>query len=279
MTEHDSSAGRAMRVALAGFGTVGQELARRLAGGAIPDLRLSAIAARDLDKARRNSAHLMPPPLVVPVAELPEHAEVIVECATGAAFPEIARAALEAGRILVPVSVGALASHPEIMELAGRHGGTIRVASGAMLGLDAIRGAAEGEIRSIRLLSSLRPDSLAREPYIVERGFDFSTPPAARVMVFEGSAGEAARAFPNHFNVAVTLSLAGIGFERTAVEVWADPEVPGAVHHVEVDADHIQLSMTSRNRPSPTNPRTSRSVAPSVMAALRSLVAPLQVGS
>lgn len=279
MTARDLGPERSLRVALAGFGTVGRELARRLASGAIPQMRLTAIAARDLDKARRNSADLVPPPVVVPVAELPDHAEVIVECATGAAFPEIARAALEAGRILVPVSVGALASHPEIIELAGRHGGTIRLASGAMLGLDAIRGAAEGEISSVRLTSSLRPDSLAREPYIIERGFDFSRPPAEPVMVFEGTAGEAARAFPNHFNVAVTLSLAGIGLERTEVEVWADPDVPGAVHHVEVDADHIQLSMTSRNRPSPTNPRTSRSVAPSVMAALRSLVSPIQVGS
>lgn len=277
--EHEPGATRTMRVALAGFGTVGQELARRLAGGAIAQMRLVAISARDLDKARRNSAHLDPPPAVVRVAELPDLAEVIVECATGAAFPEIARTALKAGRILVPVSVGALASHPEIIELAGCHGGVIRVASGAMLGLDAIRGAAEGEIRSVRLTSSLRPDSLAREPYIIERGFDFASPPAARAKVFEGTAGEAARAFPNHFNVAVTLSLAGIGLERTEVEVWADPEVPGAVHHVEVDADHIQLSMTSRNRPSPSNPRTSRSVAPSVMAALRSLVAPLQIGS
>jgi aspartate dehydrogenase len=71
MMEHDPEAMRAMRVALAGFGTVGQELARRLAGGAIPEMALVAISARDLEKARRNSAHLTPPPIVVPVAELP----------------------------------------------------------------------------------------------------------------------------------------------------------------------------------------------------------------
>ena len=61
--------------------------------------------------------------------------------------------------------------------------------------------------------------------------------------------------------------------------VLADPGVPGAVHHVEVEAADIQLSLTSRNRPSATNPRTSRAVAPSVLAALRALVAPVQVGS
>ena len=268
-----------LRVALAGFGTVGQELARRLAAGAIPAVRLTAIAARDLDRARAHSAALEPRPLVVPVAALPEHADVVVECATGDALPEIARATLGAGKLLVPVSVGGLAAHPEVLEWAGAHGGRIRVATGALPGLDAIRTAAEGEIRSLRLTSRIRPDSLVREPYIRERGFDFTQPPEKPVQVFQGTAKEAALAFPKHFNVAVTLSLAGIGLDRTEVVVLADPGVPGAVHNVEVEAADIQLSLTSHNRPSATNPRTSRAVAPSIMAALRALVAPVQVGS
>ncbi len=268
-----------MRVALAGFGTVGREIARRLTAGAIPEVRLTAISARDLDKARAASAHLEPRPRVVPVAELPEHADVVVECATGDALPAIAEATLCAGRTLVPVSVGGLAAHPEVLELAGRHGGRIRIATGALPGLDAIRTAAEGGIRSLSLNSRVRPDSLARESYILERGFDFTTPPKEAVQVFEGSAREAALAFPRHFNVAVTLSLAGIGLDRTRITVWADPDVPGAVHNVEVEGEDIQLSLTSHNRPSATNPRTSRAVAPSVLAALRAIAAAVQVGS
>jgi aspartate dehydrogenase len=268
-----------MRVALAGFGTVGQELARRLAAGAIPKVRLVAISARDLDKARANSAGLEPRPLVVPVAELPRHADVVVECATGEALPEIAKATLEAGKVLVPVSVGGIAARPEILDLAQRHGGRIKVATGALPGLDAIRVAAEGGIRSLTLISRIRPDSLVREAYVVERGFDFTKPLEAPVKVFAGSAREAALAFPKHFNVAVTLALAGIGFERTRIEVWAEAGLPGAIHKVVVEADDIELELQSRNRPSATNPRTSRAVAPSILAALRSLVAPVQIGS
>ena len=113
----------------------------------------------------------------------------------------------------------------------------------------------------------------------VRRGFDFRQPLAAAVKVFEGSAGEAAAAFPRHFNVAISLSLAGVGFDRTRVEIWADPDIPGAIHNVEVEADEVVLSLTSRNRPSDSNPKTSRIIAPSVLAALRSMVAPLHVGS
>ena len=266
-------------VGLAGFGTVGQELARRLTAGAIPELELTAVAAIDLEKARANAAKLVKPPRVVPLDELPRHAEIIVECATAMAFPEVARTVLTAGRTLIAVSAGGVPNCPEMVELARRHGGRIKIASGALPGLDAIRGAKEGQIRSVKLTSQLKPESLAHEDYIRSKGFDFSTPPAAPVKVFEGSAGEAAAAFPRHFNVAITLSLGGIGFDRTQVEVWCNPHVPGAVHQVEVDADDIGLTMISRNRPSPTNPRTSRMVAPSIMAALRALVDPLQVGS
>jgi Domain of unknown function DUF108 len=104
---------------------------------------------------------------------------------------------------------------------------------------------------------------------VLSLGFDFSSrPPSEPVRVFEGSAREAAQAFPRHFNVAVALSIAGIGFDRTEIEVWADPEVAGAVHQIEVDAEDIGLVLISRNQPS-ANPRTSRIVAPSILAGLR----------
>jgi aspartate dehydrogenase len=275
MTEASQPPGR---VALAGFGTVGRMLAERLSAGAIPELRLTAVSARDLARASENSAHLNPRPAVVPVAELPDHADIVVECATGDALPEIARAVLTAGKTLVPVSVGAIARHPEIIDLARRHGGRIRIPSGTMVGMDALRGAAEGDIRSVRLQSRIRPDSLAREAYIIEQGHDFSTPPAQAIQVFTGTAAGAAAAFPKHFNVAVTLSLAGIGMDRTSVEVWADPDIPGAIHQVDVEAAEITFTSISRNLPS-ENPRTSRIVAPSILAALRALVSPIQVGS
>ncbi len=270
---------RQTRIGLAGFGTVGQDVARRLDSGALPEAVLNAVTARDLDKARANAARLTHPVTVVPLAELPHYADVICECATAGALPEIARAVLGAGKTLVIVSAGGIPDFPDMVDYARAHGGRIRIASGALPGLDAIRGANEGQIRSVKLRTQLRPDSLVKEDYIRARGFDFTTPPAAPVKVFHGTAGEAAAAFPRHFNVAITLSLGGIGFERTQVEVWADPTVPGAIHNVEVDSEDVGLTLVSRNRPSATNPRTSRMVAPSIMAALRSMVATLQVGS
>jgi aspartate dehydrogenase len=146
-------------------------------------------------------------------------------------------------------------------------------------GLDGIRTAAEDEIRSVRLVSRIRPESLAHEDHVRRLGFDFTTPPAEARKVFEGTAREAALAFPRHFNVAVTVSLAGIGLDRTLVTMYADSAIAGTVHLIEVDAENVQLRLECRNRPSATNPRTSRAVAPSILAALRAMVAPVQVGS
>jgi aspartate dehydrogenase len=269
----------AVTVGLAGFGNVGQELARRLSEGAIPEAGLIAVTARNLDRARSATRIFDPTPKVVPLDELARLCDVVIECATADAFPEIARAVVEAGKILIAVSAAGLVNCPELVDLAREHGGRVRVASGALPGLDIIRSAAEGRITSVHLRTRLRPVSMAHEPYVRQRGFDFEqAPPSAPVLIFEGTGAEAARAFPRHFNVAVALSLGGIGLDRTTVEVWVDPDVPGAIHQVEVDADEIGLTMISRNRPS-TNPRTSRIVVPSVLAALRALVAPLQVGS
>jgi aspartate dehydrogenase len=96
--------------------------------------------------------------------------------------------------------------------------------------------------------------------------------------VFEGSARDAARGFPANVNVAAALSLAGIGPDRTTVEIWADPGVDRNIHEIEVEADSARLFLRIENVPS-ENPRTGRITALSVVAALRALASPLKVGT
>lgn len=265
-------------VALAGFGAVGQELARRLLAGDVPGVHLAAVTARDLVRARERARALDPELPVVPLAELARHAELVVECATAAAFPEIARTVLSAGGTLIAVSVAGILDVPEAFELARRHHGRLHVASGALPGLDIVRALRERGIDEITLTSRIRASALSAEPWIRSRGFDFTQPPTEPVTVFSGTAMEAAGAFPRHFNVAIALSLAGVGFERTRVVIVADPDIPGPVHRVEVRARDADLTLESRNRAS-ENPRTARIVAPSLLAALRSYVDPVRVGT
>jgi aspartate dehydrogenase len=97
--------------------------------------------------------------------------------------------------------------------------------------------------------------------------------------VFEGSAREGARGFPANVNVAAALSLAGIGPNRTRLEIWADPGLARNTHRIVVEADSARFEMQIENVPTEDNPRTGKITALSVIAALRALTATLRVGS
>lgn len=265
-------------VGICGFGAIGQKVARALDAGGVEGMRLAAISARDLDGARARSADFAVPPEAVPAERLPELADVVVECAPSAVFDTVARATVEAGRVLMPLSVGALLERMELVERARQTGARIIVPTGAIIGLDAVRAMAEGEIRSVTLETRKPPKGLAGAPHLVGNGIsvDGLTEPK---LVFRGTAREAARGFPANVNVAAALSLAGIGPDRTTVEIWADPGVDRNVQSVRIASDSAEAEMAIRNIPSDENPRTGRITALSVLACLRRMTAPLVAGT
>jgi aspartate dehydrogenase len=140
-----------------------------------------------------------------------------------------------------------------------------------------MRAAAEGTIHSVTMVTRKPPKGLDGARYLVERGISVANL-TAPLKVFEGSAREGVRGFPENVNVAVALSLAGIGPDRTRLEIWADPGVDRNTHRIEVESDTSRFSMQIANVPS-DNPRTGKIVPLSATAALRGLVAELKVGT
>src|SRR3977135_492172 len=125
--------------------------------------------------------------------------------------------------------------------------------------------------------SDTPPGGLVGAPYLVKNNISLEGLNTAKC-VFTGSAREAAAGFPANVNVVAALSLAGIGPDRTTIELWADPAVTRNCHSIEVDADSARFSLAIENIPS-ENPKTGRITALSVLAALRKLNAPLRVGT
>ena len=72
--------------------------------------------------------------------------------------------------------------------------------------------------------------------------------------------------------------MAGIGPDRTTIEIWADPGVTRNIHRIELDSDAAKLSMEIENLPS-ENPRTGKITAQSVVALLRKMRATVAVGT
>jgi aspartate dehydrogenase len=265
-----------MTVAIAGLGAIGLPLARALDAG-VDGLRLIAIACQDRIKGRANLAGFQSAPRLVEIPELAD-ADIVVECAPAAIFERIALPALEAGRIFVPASVGALLPRMHLAKLARQTGARIIVPTGALLGLDAVRAAAEGPIDSVTIETRKPPMGLIGAPYLVKHGIDVLdlTQP---LLVFDGNALDAAAGFPANVNVAAALALAGIGPIRTQVRIWADPGVTRNIHTVRVESEAARFTMTIENVPSIENPRTGQLTSLSLLACLRGLVSPLKVGS
>ncbi len=269
--------GTGLTVAIAGLGAIGFQVARRLDDG-IDGLALAAVSARDLGRARRRVAGFAVPPRVMPVAALADAAEVIVECTPAAVFREVALPAIEAGRIVRPLSVGQVLVNRDLLDLAAERGARIIAPTGALLGLDAVRAAAEGDIESVTMVTRKPPRSLAGAPHLERHGISvdgLSQP----LKVFEGNALEAAEGFPANLNVGAALSLAGIGPERTRIEIWADPGVERNTHRIRVEADTTRFEMTIEGVPTESNPATGKLTPLSVIATLRDLASPVRIGT
>ena len=267
---------RELTVAVGGFGAIGRRVAEALDRG-IPGLRLVAVSARDIEKAKRGMSAFSRLVPVLPLNALADVADVVVDAAPAPALRELAEPALRAGRQLIVISVGALLQAGDLIELARRHRAQIIVPSGALLGLDGVTAAAEGKINAVRMISRKPVKGLLGAAHLVAKGIDISNLKEP-MKVFSGSAAEAAIGFPENLNVAAALGLAGIGVERTMIEVWADPKLARNTHRIEVDADSATFSMTIENIPS-ENPKTGRITALSIIACLRKLTAPLRIGA
>jgi len=268
---------RRIRVAVAGLGAIGQALALRLAGGAVPSVELVAVAARDLDKAARFVATLAHPAKVLPVEALEPEADLVIECAPAAVLGDIIGPFLRAKKQALVLSVGALLSRSDLIDLAKQTGGSILVPTGALIGLDAMLAAAEGTITSVRMVTRKPPGGLVGAPHLVANNISIEglTEPKR---VFTGTARDAAKGFPANLNVAVALALAGVGPDKTVLEIWADPTVTRNTHTISVESDSARFTMTIENIPS-ENPKTGRIVAQSVIALLRKMSATLKVGT
>ena len=265
------------RVALGGLGAIGFKVARELDKG-IPGLSLTAISAHDREGGASRVADFAEPPPVMPLDTLSDHADVVVECAPASVFEQVAVPAIEAGCIFMPMSSAALLVRPKLITRAQETGARIIIPTGALIGFDAVRAAAEGNIKSVRMKSIKPIEGLINSPHLKDHGID-PTHLKARTKIFDGTALEAAASFPANVNITAALSLAGIGPDKTMLEIWADPHAKRNVHTVEVEAAETRFSVCIEGIPSPENPASGLLTPLSLIAALRGLTATLRVGS
>lgn len=235
-----------------------------------PQLRVDYViaSAGSEDLVRQRLASFRQPPQVLTALPADARPDLLVECAGHRAIEEHVLPALERGIACLIVSVGALSEVDlvERLEAAAQRGNTrIELLPGAIGGIDALSAAKVGGLDAVSYTG--RKPATAWKNTPGELACDLDTITEATV-IFQGSAREAARLYPKNANVAATLSLAGLGLDRTQVTLIADPSSDENVHQYEARGAFGRFELSLRGKPLLANPKTSALTVYSVVRAL-----------
>jgi aspartate dehydrogenase len=243
-----------VKIGIVGCGTIGSGVARAIEAGTIPAV-LAGLHNRTQARAEALARSLSPSPPILGLSQLVQASDLVVEAATRESLTRIVPACLRERKDVFVISVGGLLDHPEWFREAEERGCSILLPSGAIAGLDGIRGAAAGRLDSVTITTRKPPRGLAGAPYVVEHNINLDAL-TEETLIFEGTAREACRGFPSNVNVSAALSLAGVGPDKTRVRIVAVPGGAFNQHRIEARGEFGRLVVEIENVPSSTNPRT-----------------------
>lgn len=269
-----------LKIGVIGCGAIGTQICRAIDDGII-NAELVAVYDRNKEKCERLIALLKSKPEITLPEGLISIADIVVESASQLAVMEYGLSVLESGKDLMVLSTGALLDSKLLNELVNKaweRKCKIYVPSGAIAGIDGLKSASMASINKVVLSTTKNPDGLKDAPFVLENNIDIYSF-REKVLLFEGSAEDAVRAFPANVNVAASLSLAGIGAEKTGVRVFLDPKAKKNIHELTIEGDFGTLTCCIENVPSSLNPRTSFLAALSAIATLKKITEPLQIGT
>jgi len=199
-------------------------------------------------------------------------ADILIEAASQVAAKENIPVALESGMDAMVLSVGAFVDEGfqnRCYSALKDRDINLLIPSGSIAGVDALKAAGCASIDVVRLTTTKPPKGLKGAKYLIDEKIDVDSM-TEKTVIYSGPATRAVQLFPANVNVAATVSLAGIGFDRTQVQVVCDPATEVNSHRLYVKGSFGEMESVTRNRPSPDNPRTSYLASLSAVSALKS---------
>jgi aspartate dehydrogenase len=267
-----------LKVGLIGCGTIGTEIAKAIRGRLSGSFELSAICDADRKKAEDLNKYVDGAARVLDLKDIVSAVDFVIEAASAKVSGAVVRDCVGQRKGCMIMSVGGVLGNEALLAEARREKVALIIPSGAISGIDALKGAATGKIGSVTITTTKPPKGLAGAPYLTEKGLDLSGI-RERTVVFEGSAEEAVRGFPQNVNVSAVLSLAGIGAKKTRVRIIADPSGSANIHEIEITGDCGKISTRTENVPSEANPKTSALAISSAIAALEQFASSVRIGT
>lgn len=269
---------RRRRIGIVGCGAIGSKIAEAVCSDLKAQALLSALYDLDTAKAYKLARLLKKRNIVVSnLRGLIKKADFVVEASSARASGDIARQALSAQRDCMIMSVGGLLEDPDIFKLAREKGCFVYIPSGAICGIDGLKAHKLAGIKTVTLITRKPPYALKDSPYVIQNKLNLEAL-KEETEIFEGSAKQAVKFFPQNINVAATLSLAGIGKEKTRVKIICSPCLKN-IHEIEIESDAGKTFIRCENEPSPDNPKTSYLAILSAIATLRQIFEAVRIGT
>jgi len=269
-----------VRIGIVGCGAIGSSLAQAILSDFSERARLVALFDIDSRKARKLCRRLKHRPAVAStLGTLIRQSDFVVEAAGASCASGIAQRVISAAKDIMIMSVGGvLRDYPRLCELAKKKGSRIFIPSGAISGIDGLRAAGCGTIKKVILTTRKPVVAFRGVPYVMRKKLSLEGITSDKI-IFEGSALEAIKYFPQNINVAATLSIAGIGPRRTRVRIVASPKINRNIHEVRIESTAGVIVSRTENVIHPSNPKTSYLAVLSALATLKGMLDSVNVGT
>jgi len=267
-----------IKVGIIGCGTIGSEIARACQGRLKDKVGLFAICDIDKAKAKTLGDALKKKTPILSLGEITKKCDLVVEAASAKISADVLNKCIKNRKSCLVMSVGGLLGREKLLESARSKGIRVYIPSGAICGIDGLKSASVGKIESVTITTRKPPKGLVGAPYLTEKGIDVAGLKEETV-VFEGTAADAVKGFPQNINVAAVLSIAGIGSGHTKVRIVASPGCSSNIHEIELIGEFGSINTRAENMPSKTNPKTSALAIFSAIATLEGALSSVRVGT
>lgn len=270
-----------LKVGILGCGVMGQFILEHFSNGNLPQCKPEIVLLRSPHSKGRQYLEAIGVPWVTCLTDFLTYApDVVIEAATQDVMASAGVSILEKGIDFIPMSLGAFVDGQlmeDMLQAAERGKSRLHIPSGGIGALDALQAAVVGGVQEVTMTTRKFSTTWKGIPAVEKMGLDLENLEEP-VLLFEGPARECVKLFPQSINISAALSIAGIGFDRTIIKIYADPHVQYNTHEIHWRGEAGKVTVLFENTPVPENPKTTYQACLSVFPILQAMTSARTVG-